>query len=97
MRCSNLMAPIGAFQGSSDVKPGRVGRRVDRQGRVWPARAWCLLSLSRDSNTAIALVYQQTMIPRAAGILEDGVVSVGERGDGAGIGDLTADCQHLPA
>ncbi len=32
-----------------------------------------------------------------AGVLEDGVVTISDRGDGARIGDLTAACQHLPA
>jgi retron-type reverse transcriptase len=32
-----------------------------------------------------------------AGVLEDGVVTVSGRGDGTGLGDLTATCQHLPA
>ena len=32
-----------------------------------------------------------------AGVLEDGVVTVSDRGTGQGCGDLTAACQHLPA
>ena len=32
-----------------------------------------------------------------AGVMENGVVTVSEQGDGAGSGDLAAACQHLPA